>query len=318
MGEAMLQKQSVIVSLSLLADVAAAGLLLFAICLRTFLIPRELKALQLQTSDELSIRHVLPWTNRQSEYFSPTTNATESTYSCPTVSISLRTLSRDQDGERILTYHVADIRVADVRCLRTALARDTFGVGIQEPILDMMERSGALVAMNGDYYSYQNGGLVIRNGEVFRSEPSDVESCVLFRDGRMEIVPPGYNLDELIGRGAWQAWTFGPSLLDASGHAIRRTNARKYLTQRHPRSAIGYIAPGHYCFVVCDGRQSQHSNGAKLFSLAQIMEVLGCRVAYNLDGGNSSILAFRGAIWNSPSGEGREISDCILVKEFVP
>ncbi len=158
---------------------------------------------------------------------------------------------------------------------------------------------------------------MIRNGEVFRSEPSDVESCVLFRDGQMEIVPPGYNLDELIRRGAWQAWTFGPSLLDARGCPIRRMNAVKYLKQKHPRSAIGYIAPGHYCLVVCDGRQSGYSSGARLYSLAQVMEGLGCRVAYNLDGGKSSILAFRNAVWNRPTGEGREISDCIFVKEFV-
>ena len=311
-------KRSAIVTLSLVADVVAAGLLFLAVCLRTFLLPREQKALQVQTSDELSRRYVLPWVNRQSEYFSPEPVVTESSYAGPTAAVSLRTFSRRLEGEDAFAYHVADIRVGDVRCIRTALAHDAYGVGIQEPILDMMERNEALVAMNGDYYSYQSGGLVIRNGEVFRSDPSDAESCVLFRDGRMEIVPPGYNLDELICRGAWQAWTFGPSLLNAQGRAIRTPEAGKYLRLKHPRSAIGYIAPGHYCFVVCDGRQTGYSQGATLYALAQIMEGLGCRVAYNLDGGHSSVLAFRGAVWNSPSGEGREISDCVLVKEFVP
>lgn len=309
------------IQMAILADVAGAGLLLFCICLQVFLISREQKSLRLQASEESAAVADLPWAGLQAEFFRPEAKATESTYAGPTVAITMRSFSRDLDNKHALTYHVADIRVADVRCIRTALAHDRFGVGIQEPILGMMERTGALVAMNGDYYSYQNGGLVIRNGEVFRAEPTDADIGVLFLDGRLETFPGDYDLSELVRRGAWQAWTFGPSLLDERGRAVRpekKGERYRYLRMRHPRSAFGYISPGHYCFVVCDGRSPGYSNGAKPYTLAQIMEGLGCRVAYNLDGGNSSLLAFRDALWNRPSGEGREISDCVFVKEFAP
>ena len=306
------------IQMALLADLAGVGVLMFCICLQVFLLAREQKSLRLQASEESGAAGDLPWAAIQAEFFSPEAKTTESTYTGPTVAITVRSFSRDLDNKHALTYHVADIRVADVRCIRTALAHDTFGIGIQEPILDMMERTGALLAMNGDYYSYQNGGLVIRNGEVFRSEPTDADICVLFLDGRMETFPGDYNLSELIRRGAWQAWTFGPSLLDEHGRAVRPAKKDKYLRLHHPRSAIGYISPGHYCFVVCDGRQPGYSNGARPITLALLMEGLGCRVAYNLDGGNSSMLAFLKRIWNRPSGDGREISDCVLVKEFTP
>ncbi len=312
-------KRSVSIALSLLFDAVAAGMLLFIVCLWVFLLPRELDSTGIQGSDGNVRLRTLPWAKRLAEFFSEEPIVTKSSYAGPSVSVSLRTMSRDLGTKHSFTYHVADVRVADLRCIRTVLAHDSFGVGINEPILDMMARSDAILAMNGDYYSYQEGGLVVRNGEVLRSEPSDADVCVLFLDGRMEIVPPDYDLDALIRRGIWQAWTFGPSLLDESGHAVRSTiDNNNYLRLKHPRSAIGYVSPGHYVFVVCDGRQPGYSDGTTLFALAQVMEDLGCRIAYNLDGGNSSVLAFRGALWSRPSSDGRAVSDCILVKEFVP
>ena len=56
----------------------------------------------------------------------------------------------------------------------------------------------------------------------------------------------------------------------------------------NPRSAVGYYEPGHYCFVVIDGRQPGYSKGATLMQLAQLFESLGCKEAYNLDGGKSA------------------------------
>ena len=51
---------------------------------------------------------------------------------------------------------------------------------------------------------------------------------------------------------------------------------------------LGYYEPGHYCLVVIDGRAMGGSSGANMQALASLMSDLGCREAYNLDGGNSA------------------------------
>jgi hypothetical protein len=57
----------------------------------------------------------------------------------------------------------------------------------------------------------------------------------------------------------------------------------------NPRTALGVISPLHYLFIVSDGRTDE-STGLSLLQLAELMKELGCRTAYNLDGGGSSTI----------------------------
>ena len=75
--------------------------------------------------------------------------------------------------------------------------------------------------------------------------------------------------------------------------------------------------PGHYLFVLVDGRDEGYSKGATFPELAEIMVNEGCSVAYNLDGGRSAVMAAEmdGQIAhvNQPYKNGRGISDIIYV-----
>ena len=79
----------------------------------------------------------------------------------------------------------------------------------------------------------------------------------------------------------------------------------------NPRAAIGYFAPGHYCFVVVDGRQKGYSEGMSLDELASTLASLGCQTAYNLDGGATAMMVFQGKLVNQPTNGGRTSSDII-------
>ena len=85
--------------------------------------------------------------------------------------------------------------------------------------------------------------------------------------------------------------------------------------KRHPRAGLGYYEPGHYCFIVVDGRQKGYSVGVTSEGFAQIFQDLGCQVAYNLDGGATAVMYFNGQIVNKPTKGGRNSSDIILLKE---
>lgn len=257
----------------------------------------------------------LMWTEKFEDHFSEEVVITDHSYSGPTVAIDIQTYTKENKGKTTLTYYIADIYVADISCFRTAMAGDTYGIGFHESVLDMTMRHNGILGINGDFYGYQKSGLVIRNGELYRNDETDSDICVLFYDGTMEVYGPDYDIQELIAKGAYQAWTFGPALLDADGHAVDTVNAGGYLQKNHPRTAVGYIEPGHYCFAVFDGRQSGYSNGIKFTEMAYIMESFGCTQAYNLDGGKTSAMVFNGAVYDRPADGGRNLSDCLLIRE---
>jgi exopolysaccharide biosynthesis protein len=130
----------------------------------------------------------------------------------------------------------------------------------------------------------------------------------------MRTLPGGsFTLEDAVQDGAWQAWTFGPALLDGDGKAISSYSSSGFIAGANPRTAIGYYEPGHYCIVVVDGRGE--SAGMSLAQLSRLFEDMGCAAAYNLDGGNSSVMVWQDAVINNPSGGGRESSDALLIAE---
>ena len=258
-----------------------------------------------QTAEEIPL-----WEKFEEKYTDETVR-TENSYSSPDISITVS--QHTLDNGRI-TYYLADIYLRDVTSFQTALARNTYGSGYRDDIASMAALSGALVAVNGDYYGNTNEGVVIRNGVIYRANRTDCDVCVLYYDGSMRVMPgASFSVEEAIRDGAWQAWTFGPALLDGAGEAISSFSSTNRIIAANPRTAIGYYEPGHYCLVVVDGRGD--SAGITLPRLSQLFEELGCQAAYNLDGGNSSIMVWNGDVINDPSGGGRESSDALLIAE---
>ncbi len=243
------------------------------------------------------------------EQFTDTVVVTENGYTSPDISIHVteETLGRT-------TYYLADIYVRDITCFQSALAKDTYGSGYRDSILGMAFKNSALLAVNGDYYGNTSEGVVIRNGVIYRANPTDCDVCVLYYDGTMRVMPgSAFSLEEAIRDGAWQAWTFGPALLNANGEAITSFASTGRIIAANPRTAVGYYEPGHYCLVVVDGRGE--SAGISLMDLSSLFASLGCKAAYNLDGGNSSVMVFQNEVINQPSGGGRESSDALVIAE---
>ena len=87
----------------------------------------------------------------------------------------------------------------------------------------------------------------------------------------MEIFENGqFTVAGLLEKGVWQTWSFGPALLDANGKAV--TEYTRKNPEANPRTAIGMYEPGHYAFIVVDGRQDGYSEGMTYIQLAQMCE----------------------------------------------
>lgn len=208
------------------------------------------------------------------------------------------------------TVYVADVQIADISLLKTALAGNTYARNLTETTSAQAANAGAILAINGDYYGAQERGYVLRNGVLYRaSAQSGTDALVIAADGNFRIINEGEtSADTLVREGAWQVLTFGPALINGGQVTVSSSDEVWRAMTSNPRTAIGQISEGHYLLVVSDGR-TKESTGLSLRQLAELMQSLGAQIAYNLDGGGSSTMVFQGRVVNNPTTNGRSIRE---------
>ena len=215
------------------------------------------------------------------------------------------------------TIHVADVQLSSAEYLKTAFADNTYGKNVTQTTSDIAAANNAVLAINGDYYGVQEKGYVIRNGVLYREAAADNDVLCIYGDGSMKVVDPSsVTAQELLDQGVWQAFSFGPGLLEDGSIPISLDTEVGRAKASNPRTAIGIIDDLHYVFVVSDGR-SDESEGLSLYELAVFMQELGVKTAYNLDGGGSSTMYFNGNVVNNPTSgfrdDERKVSDIIYI-----
>ena len=234
-------------------------------------------------------------------------------YSDSNVSITLKEY-REYDS----AIYVADVTVSDVSYLKTALASNTYGRNITDTTSNIASDNNAILAINGDYYGARQSGYVIRNGSLYRNSSGNRDALAIMKNGEFEFVSEGETSAEtLLQNGALQVFSFGPVLLEDGSISVTENDEVGMAMASNPRTAIGYLGKNHYVFVVSDGRTSE-SAGLSLYELAEFMQSLGVVDAYNLDGGGSSTMVFKGEVINTPttnghSSEERAVSDILYI-----
>lgn len=229
----------------------------------------------------------------------------ETSYEDGEISITL-TEYREEDT----SIYVADIVLSSPEYLKTAFAQNSYGKNVTEKTSEIAEGVNAILAINGDYYGAQEKGYVLRNGTLYRSEAEEgQEDLVIYEDGSFEIISEEtITAEELLEQGAQELLSFGPALIENGTIAVTEEDEVGKAMASNPRTAIGIIDNLHYVFVVSDGR-TEESEGLSLLELAEFMDGLGVKTAYNLDGGGSSTMYFNGEVINTPTTNGRSIKE---------
>ncbi len=235
-------------------------------------------------------------------------------YSDENFSIAINTY-RENDTD----IYVAEVAVSDPEYLKTALAGNTYGKNIKKKTSEIAASVNAVFAVNGDFYGAQETGYVIRNGVLYRNTAKkNQEDLVILKDGSFIIINESdVTAEELMEMGAVQVLSFGPGLIENGEITVTEADEVGKAKASNPRTAIGIISEGHYIFIVSDGR-TDASEGLSLYELAEFMEGLGVKTAYNLDGGGSSTMYFNGEIINNPTTSGsktkeRSVSDIVYI-----
>lgn len=232
------------------------------------------------------------------------------------------TISIEQIQEDGLTYFLCDVQLTDVSQFGTAFAGEEFGASAYETVSDIADRHNPVMAINGDFYRFHTEGVIIRNGELYRKRAlqSRRHLLVVGKDGTLSAVTDrtGYQsvvADDLMKAGALQSFEFGP-LLVKDGEAVTlpsRFYVKTGAGYLEPRTAIGQLGDLHYLIIVVEGRRDGYSVGCDLPTLQKLFLKHGAQFAFNLDGGGSTTLYFKGDVINMPSsGSQRRVSDIIM------
>ena len=299
------------------------GLVLFSYTsyalLDTFVIPHPMKTVMAESANIEATSGIKESIEAKiNEKLEPASSIVEcgtviGNYSDSNVSITVKEY-REYDS----AIYVADITVSDVSYLKTALASNTYGRNITDNTSNIASDNNAILAINGDYYGARQSGYVIRNGSLYRNSSGNRDALAIMKNGEFKFVTEGETSAEtLLQNGALQVFSFGPVLLEDSSISVSENEEVGMAMASNPRTAIGYLGKNHYVFVVSDGRTSE-SAGLSLYELASFMKSLGVSDAYNLDGGGSSTMVFKGEVINTPTTNGhstqeRAISDILYI-----
>ena len=223
---------------------------------------------------------------------------------------------------------IAYVRIATPSQIRTAIAGTKLSSSRANLITTLCENYNGIVAMNGDYYSDpdagRTGGVIVRQGQVYREKVSNsYDMLVIDELGDFHILSRGKEsqqnqLDAIKSNHTIiNSFYFGPGLV-IDGVKQEPPDDYKFAPYaKNPRAGIAQIDVLTYALVVVNGRDPGVSEGVTMDEFATIMNDIGAKQAYNLDGGNSATLAFRGEVFNVKPNKERAVGDIIYFASAI-
>jgi exopolysaccharide biosynthesis protein len=213
-------------------------------------------------------------------------------------------------------YVYAYVKIADPSQFRTVPAGVYFSANATfknsgDPARGRLvaEKVNAVVAINGDYYTKSNKcQIVMRQAVQYRNIGNGaMDALIVDRNGDFDyiqnVTKQSYaDYYEAHKDAMYQVFCFGPVMVLDGKSVIDESyqNGNVGSGNKTQRSAIAQIGELEYLLITTEGPQSGDGMGMTILELAQLCEELGyrfsetgCRLAFNLDGGNSSTLVFK-------------------------
>ena len=215
-----------------------------------------------------------------------------------------------------------EVKIADGSQLRRALAGGSYSSSVASYATEMARSANAVVAINGDFYTFRVYGITVYQRQIYRNAPAYVDTAYFTASGDMLFSRRG----ELAGEGEAERFVedndvvfsaaFGPILVEngelqdlRGGYAIGDFNIPR------SRSVIAQTDPLHYLLL----NLNWGAGAATMPEVAQIIYDKGVVSAYNLDGGQTAVLVMNGETFNRVDyGSERTMSDIIYFATAIP
>jgi len=214
---------------------------------------------------------------------------------------------------------VARVKIVDPSQIRTAMAARYGSTGTVLPDR-FAKRVNAVLAVNGDFFSFNSTGYLVRQGKRYRDK-THTPSDILIIDDKGDftiIVDPTEEKVKSFPGTIVNSFNFGPALV-VDGEIIHTTKDLNVgLDKETQRMGVGQLGPLEYILVATEGPENKGSDGLTIPEFAQLMHDLGAEQAYNLDGGSSSAMMLGGEKINGLSSKKmRPICDLLYFSTLV-
>ncbi|GAW94335.1 phosphodiester glycosidase family protein [Calderihabitans maritimus] len=216
--------------------------------------------------------------------------------------------------------YIAKVKVFDPEAVQVVLAQDQLGKS--ETTSEAVQRKGAVLGINGGgfYKTYNEGQLqywpigttMIDSEMITGFSPTHDDLFFTGFDKKGRLIGGLFEEErELLALNPRDGVSFVPVLLK---NREAKEIPEKWRNEKHPRTVLGQYANGDLIFLVIDGRQPGWSAGATLEEVQIKLLELGVVDAYNLDGGGSTTMVYKGKVLNRPSdGKERRVATNIVV-----
>lgn len=246
-------------------------------------------------------------------------NFTDEGYSDPSIRLTLET--REEDGA---LWRIAYIQIASPTQLRTATAGDLRSSRVAL-ISSMAEKYNAVIACNANYMANdpKKTSFEYRMEKKVRNKFNRLkDTLIIDENGDFHILTGEDKAEQLkafenAGHTIINAFTFGPALVKNEQLQTIPESYGYNPKGREPRIALGQLDSLKYVIAHAEGRRD-NSDGATQQELANFMFNLGCKQAFNFDGGNSATIVYNGGYFQNRSRSNeRAQSDMIYFASLV-
>lgn len=218
-----------------------------------------------------------------------------------------------------------EVKVAHGSQLRRALAGNEYGSSVEEYPTNMAKNVNAVLAINGDFYNFRDLGITVYQRQMYRHNPKTVDTAYFTADGDMIFSKRG----ELTNKADAEqfvedndvvfAVAFGPVLVE-NGQLLEIPD--KYpigeINNNYSRAAIAQKDDLHYITMTVNF-EGPCQKTCTMAQAAQYIYDKDVRMAYTLDGGQTSSMVFNGELVNRVDwGNERTMSDIIYFASAVP
>ena len=223
-----------------------------------------------------------------------------------------------------LVYTISEVKICDPSQFRRFLADGEYASGRQYVATEMAASVNAVVAANGDFYSFRDMGIIVQDSQLMRMEGYNMDTCFIDAQGDLQFAYAGEMTDRakteqyLHDNGVRFSIAFGPVLID-DGELCKLTSFYPVGEggARYARAALCQMDTLHYLLVAVSSEPPYDQyNGHTMDVFAENLLELGCSKAYNLDGGQSATIVMNDQkvnhVWL------RKISDIIYFATAIP
>lgn len=219
-------------------------------------------------------------------------------------------------------YTISEVKIADPSQFRRFVADGVYGSSSKYVPSEMATSVNAVLATNGDFYSFRSDGIIVYDSTLMRAEGYSMDSCFIAGNGDLIFAHRGRvvtkeAMQKLIDdNGVRFSVAFGPILVENGKLCpIKNPYPVGEGDQRYQRMALCQRNTLHYLMVsACD--EPPYGPAHTLDIFAENLLDMGCKMAYNLDGGQSATIVMNNKtvnyVWQ------RKVSDILYFATAIP